>query len=103
MDHSDCTVSNVMGNSIGPKRVISLQYHVIHCLIENLYYLQYEWSHADPEKNIRESLTVYKFQYLPAGLFNRAQVRSSKKVPVFRVTRPYLNLLVKPRFFSVFW
>ena len=25
-----------------------------------------------------------------------------KKIPVFRVTRPYLNLLVKPRFFSGF-
>ena len=29
-------------------------------------------------------------------------VRSNKKIPVFRVTRPYLNLLVKPRIFSGF-
>ena len=29
-------------------------------------------------------------------------LRSNKKVPVFRVTQPYPNLLVKPRFFSSF-
>ena len=29
-------------------------------------------------------------------------IRPSKKVPVFRVTRPYLNLLMKPRIFLVF-
>ena len=29
-------------------------------------------------------------------------VRPNKKIPVFRVTRPYQNLLVKPRFFSGF-
>ena len=27
----------------------------------------------------------------------------NKNIPVFRVTRPYLNLLVKPRFFQAFW
>ena len=26
-----------------------------------------------------------------------------QKIPVFRATRPYLNLLVKPRPFHVFW
>ena len=30
------------------------------------------------------------------------ELRPNKKIPVFRVTRPYLNLLVKPRNFSVF-
>ncbi|XP_060596442.1 probable serine/threonine-protein kinase roco11 [Ruditapes philippinarum] len=30
---------------------------------------QYDWPHADPRKNIRESMTVYKFQYLPAVSF----------------------------------
>ena len=29
-------------------------------------------------------------------------VRPNKKMPVFRVTRPYLNLLMKPRFFFRF-
>ena len=29
-------------------------------------------------------------------------IRPNKKIPVFRITRPYLNLLVKPRFFSGF-
>ena len=28
------------------------------------------------------------------------KVRPNKKIPVLMVTRPYLNLLVKPRFFS---
>ncbi|KAL3862611.1 hypothetical protein ACJMK2_008567, partial [Sinanodonta woodiana] len=36
---------------------------------------QFEWPHADPAKNIKESKMVYHFKYLPAGLFNRAQVR----------------------------
>ena len=27
-------------------------------------------------------------------------IRLNKKIPVFRVTQPYLNLLAKPRFFS---
>ena len=31
-----------------------------------------------------------------------SMTRPNKKIPVFRVTRPYLNLLVKPRFFF-FW
>ena len=30
-------------------------------------------------------------------------VRPNKKIPVLRVTRPYQNLLVKPRLFPVFW
>ena len=30
------------------------------------------------------------------------KVRPNKKIPVFRVTRPYLNLLVKPRIFIGF-
>ena len=29
-------------------------------------------------------------------------IRPNKKIPVFRVTGPYLNLLVKPRIFSCF-
>ena len=29
-------------------------------------------------------------------------IRPNKKIPVLRVTRPYLNLLVKPRIFSGF-
>ena len=29
-------------------------------------------------------------------------LRPNKKIPVFRVTRPYLNLLLKPRFFFRF-
>ncbi|KAK3609671.1 hypothetical protein CHS0354_035956 [Potamilus streckersoni] len=36
---------------------------------------QFEWPHADPAKNVKESKMVYHFKYLPAGLFNRAQVR----------------------------
>ena len=29
-------------------------------------------------------------------------LRPNKKIPVFRVIQPYLNLLMKPRFFSGF-
>ena len=32
------------------------------------------------------------------------RLRSNKKIPVFRVARPYLNILMKPRmYFQVFW
>ena len=31
------------------------------------------------------------------------KVNRAKKIPVFRVTRPCLNFLVKPRIFKVFW
>ena len=30
-------------------------------------------------------------------------IRPNKRIPVFRVPRPYLNLLVKPEFFQVFF
>ena len=30
-------------------------------------------------------------------------LRPNRKIPVFRVTRPYLNWQLKPRFFSGFW
>ena len=33
---------------------------------------------------------------------SRPIVKPNEKIPVFRVTRPYLNLLVKPSFFSGF-
>ncbi|KAH3741006.1 hypothetical protein DPMN_047724, partial [Dreissena polymorpha] len=36
---------------------------------------KYDWPHPDPQKKRRETMMLYKFQYLPAGLFNRAQVR----------------------------
>ena len=37
--------------------------------------LQYEWPNVDDEPDVRETHIVYTFDYLPAGLFNRAQVR----------------------------
>ncbi|XP_052759659.1 uncharacterized protein LOC128202664 [Mya arenaria] len=47
---------------------------IVPCLLPDLE-PKYDWPHADPKKNRRESMMLYKFQYLPAGLFNRAQVR----------------------------
>ncbi|XP_013415785.1 uncharacterized protein LOC106177527 isoform X2 [Lingula anatina] len=35
----------------------------------------FEWPEVDRESGHREAKMVYKFDYLPAGLFNRAQVR----------------------------
>ncbi|KAL5014229.1 hypothetical protein ScPMuIL_008499 [Solemya velum] len=34
-----------------------------------------DWPAINPDSGIRESKMIYIFQYLPAGLFNRAQVR----------------------------
>ncbi|KAL4233400.1 hypothetical protein ACF0H5_008081 [Mactra antiquata] len=50
------------------------QVSIVPCLLPDAE-PKYDWPQADPSKNIYESMTVYKFQYLPAGLFNRAQVR----------------------------
>ena len=38
----------------------------------------------------------------PSYLFHNNALRPNKKIPVFRVTGPYLNLLVKPRSFFRF-
>lgn len=35
---------------------------------------QYEWPDVDEQEGLRETMIVYKFAYLPAGLFNRTQV-----------------------------
>ena len=40
--------------------------------------------------------TIFNYALLSGGLAT-ILIRSNKKIPVFRVTRPYLNLLVKPR------
>ena len=40
-------------------------------------------------------------EFLESSLPN-VSIRSNRKIPVFSVTRPYLNLLVKPRIFSGF-
>ncbi|KAK3098103.1 hypothetical protein FSP39_016142 [Pinctada imbricata] len=36
---------------------------------------KYDWPEADRSKGILENKMIYKFDHLPAGLFNRAQVR----------------------------
>ena len=45
---------------------------------------------------------VYKKLVKSNMELNILLIRPNKKIPVFRVTQPYLNLLVKPRFFSGF-
>ena len=37
-------------------------------------YFQFEWPDEKEDGGIRETKVIYTFQYLPAGLFNRAQV-----------------------------
>lgn len=37
-------------------------------------FFQLQWPAVDMEHGIRENKMLYKFAYLPAGLFNRAQV-----------------------------
>ena len=37
--------------------------------------LQYDWPSLSDEPDSKETQIVYEFAYLPAGLFNRAQVR----------------------------
>ena len=42
--------------------------------------LQFEWPEVEKGSGMRETKMIYKFDYLPAGLFNRGQVGS---VPSF--------------------
>ncbi len=39
------------------------------------FVFQYDWPVAEENKGIRETLMIYQFSYLPAGLFNRTQVQ----------------------------
>ena len=40
-----------------------------------LFLLQYHWPHVEDHAGFRETKMHYVFEYLPAGLFNRVQVR----------------------------
>nr|XP_022323918.1 uncharacterized protein LOC111124909 isoform X4 [Crassostrea virginica] len=49
--------------------------NIVPCLLPLEPPNELEWPEADLEHGIRENKMLYKFAYLPAGLFNRAQVR----------------------------
>ena len=59
------------------------------------------------EKCVRNfrAFTVHITSFKNKSLKKRAKylIRPIIEIPVFRVTWPYLNLLVKPRIFKVFW
>ena len=38
-------------------------------------YFQFEWPEVERGSDVKETQMIYKFDYLPAGLFNRGQVR----------------------------
>ncbi|CAG5127749.1 unnamed protein product, partial [Candidula unifasciata] len=48
--------------------------NIVPCLLPNTE-PKFEYPLADKESSERESRLLYRFEYLPAGLFNRAQVR----------------------------
>lgn len=52
---------------------LSLYMYLISVLFLGLFF-QLQWPAVDMEHGIRENKMLYKFAYLPAGLFNRAQV-----------------------------
>ena len=59
-------------------------------------------------KNNNRDLSMVCFIRVIASLayftyfYQNQSLRPNKRIPVFRVTRPYLNLLVKPRIISGF-
>ena len=58
-----------------------------------------------PHGRVDSSQTEHDLRELMHGGLKKQEghyVRPNKNIPVFRVTRPYLNLLVKPRIFSGF-
>ncbi|XP_035826698.1 uncharacterized protein LOC101848126 [Aplysia californica] len=54
--------------------LMSEEANVVPCLLPNTE-PQYDFAALDKEKGEREARLIYKFDYLPAGLFNRAQTR----------------------------
>lgn len=49
--------------------------NIVPCLLPLEQPAELQWPAVDMEHGIRENKMLYKFAYLPAGLFNRAQVR----------------------------
>ncbi|XP_033743245.1 uncharacterized protein LOC117329409 isoform X2 [Pecten maximus] len=49
--------------------------NIVPCLLPQEEPKELNWPDMDRDSGIRENKLVYKFSYLPAGLFNRAQVR----------------------------
>ncbi|KAK3777048.1 hypothetical protein RRG08_008898 [Elysia crispata] len=49
--------------------------NIVPCLLPQEVPKELSWPAPDLSKNIKETKLIYKFTYLPAGLFNRAQVR----------------------------
>ncbi|XP_076445934.1 uncharacterized protein LOC143283637 [Babylonia areolata] len=49
--------------------------NIVPCLLPQEEPSELVWPSIEGKKNFRETKMVYKFAYLPAGLFNRAQVR----------------------------
>jgi len=44
-------------------------------MMDGVWILQLHWPDIRGQKGARETKMVYRFDYLPSGLFNRAQVR----------------------------
>ena len=62
--------------------------------------------HIEPPSYISRSLPepLMTFKLHPEFIAAASKfVRPNKKIDVFRVTQPYLNLLLKPSIFQVFW
>ena len=55
-----------------------------------------------PTKTVSTSNQSKESEVKDAGMLweRKVLIRPNKKIPVFRVTRPYLNLLAKPRIIS---
>ena len=56
--------------------------------------------HARPEET---PYSENKIEELGQVWLDSWRLRPNKKMPVFRVIHPYLNLLMKHRIFQVFW
>ena len=56
------------------------QLKACHCFCEFMLFepvnllFQFEWPEVEKGTDVKETQMIYKFDYLPAGLFNRGQV-----------------------------
>ncbi len=61
-----------------------------------IVFVQYDWPDVSDDPAVRESKMLYKFEYLPAGLFNRGQVTSLKPEIVTAHETQLLEIPITP-------
>lgn len=60
------------------------------CISLFFVFLQFTWPEIDKDSELKENKMIYKFDYLPAGLFNRGQVSLVPKITLLKCSTCYI-------------